>query len=51
MLNSLHAGVRSVELDVHADPEGGRYAQSAGLRLAGRSGLLAAPGGKVDAKR
>jgi hypothetical protein len=28
---------------VHADPEGGRYAQSAGQRLAGQSGLLDVP--------
>ncbi len=34
------AGVRGFEIDVHADPEGGRYAQVAGLRLAGLNGTL-----------
>jgi len=39
----MHAGVRAIELDVHADPQGGRYAQSAGLRLAGQSAVLEVP--------
>ena len=38
-----HPGVRSLELDVHADPQGGPDAQSAGLRLAGQSGVLDVP--------
>ncbi|KAI7841214.1 hypothetical protein COHA_005179 [Chlorella ohadii] len=43
LTQQLDEGVRSLELDVHADPEGGRYAQSAGLRLAGQSGVLDVP--------
>jgi hypothetical protein len=52
----LGRGVRSVELDLYADPEGGRYLGRAGLKLAGgKEGSLsdearaelAAPGIKV----
>jgi hypothetical protein len=50
----LEAGVRSVELDLYADPGGGRYARRAGLALAGGGAVpdeerkaLAAPGIKV----
>lgn len=35
-----NVGVRGFEIDIHADPEGGRYAQVAGLRLAGLNGTL-----------
>ena len=35
LADQLEAGVRSVELDLYADPEGGRYARRAGLALAG----------------
>ena len=52
--DQLDAGVRSVELDLYADPEGGRYARRAGLALAGGGTVpeaerkaLAAPGIKV----
>ena len=52
----LAAGIRSVELDLYADPDGGRYAGRLGLSLAGGTGdglgaaereALAAPGTKV----
>jgi hypothetical protein len=49
----LDRGVRALELDAHADPEGGRYAQPAGLALAGVAAPLnnksawAKPGFKV----
>ncbi|GAB4822596.1 hypothetical protein N2152v2_009642 [Parachlorella kessleri] len=39
----LDLGVRGFELDLHADPLGGLYAQAAGLRLAGVSGWLDIP--------
>ena len=35
--------MRGFELDLHADPQGGLYAQAAGLRLAGVSGWLDIP--------
>jgi len=53
----LAAGIRSVELDLYADPDGGRYARRMGLSIAGAAGddgltdadrrALAAPGIKV----
>lgn len=53
----LAAGIRSVELDLYADPDGGRYARRLGLSIAGAVGgdglddadrrALAAPGIKV----
>lgn len=52
----LAAGIRSLELDLYADPEGGRYVRRMGLTLAGGAGndldaadrdVLAAPGIKV----
>ena len=48
----LDAGIRSLELDVYADPEGGRFASRAAWSLVGRpreTGIaeLAAPGFKV----
>lgn len=50
------AGVRGVEIDVHADPEGGLYSAAAGLRLAGVNGYrndseLFEPGFKVGPLR
>lgn len=48
----LDAGLRSLELDVYHDPEGGRYAAPLGLALASASpydseGAMEAPGFKV----
>jgi hypothetical protein len=37
------AGVRALELDVQPDPEGRLFAQSAGLRIAGKPGWLDNP--------
>jgi hypothetical protein len=52
LAEQLERGARQLELDVYADPEGGRYANRAGLRAIGedpRSGLaeLDEPGLKV----
>lgn len=52
LADQLDRGVRQLELDVFADPEGGRYASRAGLQAIGRdpsSGIdaLDAPGLKV----
>ena len=49
----LDAGARQIEIDVYYDPEGGRYADPAGLRAAGevldpaRRAAFAGPGFKV----
>jgi Phosphoinositide phospholipase C, Ca2+-dependent len=49
---ALRAGVRQIELDNYADPNGGLFDQAAGLKLAGVDGWLddselKAPGFKV----
>lgn len=36
-------GIRGFEFDVAADPQGGRYAYSAGLKLAGETNTLISP--------
>jgi hypothetical protein len=40
---AMLAGLRQVELDTNYDPEGGRFANSAGLQLAGLNGTLSNP--------
>lgn len=51
--DQLDAGARQLEIDVYADPEGGRFGDPAGLRAAGialspeRRAALAEPGFKV----
>ena len=53
LAEQLDAGVRQIEIDVYADPVGGRYLDPAGLRAAGvaldpaRRAALAEPGFKV----
>jgi len=53
LAEQLDAGVRQIEIDVYADPAGGRYLDPAGLRVAGvtldpaRRAALAEPGFKV----
>ncbi|EFN55250.1 hypothetical protein CHLNCDRAFT_58012 [Chlorella variabilis] len=43
LTQQLDAGVRALELDAYWDPQGGAYAQAAGLRIAGQSGWLTDP--------
>lgn len=53
LVEQLDAGARQIELDIYYDPQGGRFADPAGLRAAGvvldpaRRAALAEPGFKV----
>lgn len=43
LTSQLDSGVRAFELDAYWDPQGGTYAQAAGMKIAGQNGWLTDP--------